>query len=134
MGAMAIGFGAGFLCYFAVRFRPKLKLDDSLDVAAVHGVGGIWGAMATGIFATAAISGFTPPAGDGLINGHGAQLWTQLRGVLATMGYSFAVTLVILKVLDWVPGLGLRSPVKAEDDGLDVSEHGERAYVRDGAD
>jgi Amt family ammonium transporter len=134
MGAMAIGFGAGFLCYFAVRFRPKLKLDDALDVAAVHGVGGIWGAIATGIFATAAISGFTPPAGEGWINGHAAQMWTQVRGVLATFGYSLAVTLAILLVLDKVPGLGLRSPEKEEDDGLDVSEHGERAYVRDGAD
>ncbi len=134
MGAMGIGLGAGVLCYFAVRFRPKFKLDDALDVAAVHGIGGIWGALATGIFATAAISGFTPPAGDGWINGHVAQVWTQLRGVLATMGYSLVVTLVILLVLDKVPGLGLRASEKSEDDGLDISEHGERAYVRDGAD
>jgi Amt family ammonium transporter len=135
MGAMAVGFGAGFLCYFAVRYRPKLKLDDALDVAAVHGVGGIWGALATGIFATAAISGLVPPpAGEGVINGNAAQMWVQLRGVLATMSYSFVVSLVILKVLDWVPGLGLRSTEKDEDAGLDVSDHGERAYVRDGAD
>ncbi len=134
MGAMAIGLGAGVLCFYAVRLRPKLKLDDALDVAAVHGIGGIWGALATGIFATAAISGFTPPAGDGLINGHAVQVWTQLRAVIATMGYSFIITYVILKVLDKVPGLGLRASEKSEDDGLDISEHGERAYVRDGAD
>ncbi len=134
MGAMAIGLGAGVLCYYAVRFRPKLKLDDALDVAAVHGVGGIWGALATGIFATAAISGLTDGAGEGLINGDGAQMWAQVRGVLATFAYSLVVTAVILLVLDKVPGLGLRTVEKDEDDGLDVSEHGERAYVRDGAD
>jgi Amt family ammonium transporter len=132
MGAMAIGAGAGVLCYFAVRLRPKLKLDDALDVFAVHGVGGIWGAIATGIFATAAISGV--PAFEGWINGNAGQMWTQIRGILATAGYSFAVTFVILKVLDLVPGLGLRASQKSEDDGLDVAEHGERAYVRDGAD
>ncbi len=134
MGAMAIGLGAGVLCYLAVRLRPKLKLDDALDVAAIHGVGGIWGALATGIFATAAISGLTDGAGEGWINGDAAQMLTQVKGVLATMGYSFVVTLVILLVLDKIPGLGLRSPEKAEDDGLDISDHGERAYVRDGAD
>ena len=134
MGAMAIGFAAGFICYFAVRYRPKLGIDDALDVFAVHGVGGTIGALATGIFATAAISGLIPPAGEGWINGHVAQMWTQLRAVLATFGYSLVVTFVILKVLDLVPGLGLRASPEAEDDGLDVSEHGERAYVRDGAD
>ncbi len=132
MGAMAIGLGAGVFCYMAVRLRPKLMLDDALDVAAVHGIGGIWGAIATGIFAASAISGVE--AYSGAIDGHAAQVWIQLRATLATMGYSFGVTLLILLVLKHMPGLGLRSSQKAEDDGLDVSEHGERAYVRDGAD
>ena len=109
-----------------------LVRSDALDVAAVHGIGGIWGAIATGIFAASAISGVE--AYSGAIDGHAAQVWIQLRATLATMGYSFGVTLLILLVLKHMPGLGLRSSQKAEDDGLDVSEHGERAYVRDGAD
>ena len=129
MGAMAIGAGAGALGYAAVLLRPKTKIDDALDVFAVHGIGGIWGALATGIFAVAAIGGTA-----GLIEGNAGQMLTQLYGVLATVGYSFVVTLIILKVLDLVPGLGLRVKEREEDVGLDVAAHGERAVVQDGAD
>jgi Amt family ammonium transporter len=129
MGALAIGAGAGLLGYFAVALRPKLGFDDALDVFAIHGVGGIWGALATGIFATEAIGGV-----PGLIEGNGGQMVTQLYGVLATMGYSAGVTLVILLVLKYIPGLGLRASEKNEDEGLDLAAHGERAYVSDGAD
>jgi Amt family ammonium transporter len=129
MGALAIGVGAGALGYGAVLLRPKLGLDDALDVFAVHGIGGIWGALATGIFAVEAIGGTA-----GLIEGNGAQMLTQLYGVLATLGYSAGVTLIILLVLKYIPGLGLRASEKNEDEGLDVAEHGERAYVSDGAD
>jgi Amt family ammonium transporter len=129
MGAVAIGFGAGVLGYLAVLIRPKLKFDDALDVFAIHGVGGIWGALATGVFAVEAIGGTA-----GLIEGNAGQMLTQVYAVLATMGYSGVVTLIILKVLDLIPGLGLRESERSEDEGLDVAAHGERAYVNDGAD
>ena len=129
MGALAIGLGAGVLCYAAVLIRPKLKLDDSLDVFAVHGIGGIWGALATGIFAVAAIGGT-----KGLIEGNASQMGTQALAIAATLGYSFVASFIILKVLDVIPGLGLRVSARDEDAGLDLAAHGERAYVHDGAD
>ena len=129
MGALGIGVGAGVICYFAVVLRNKTMLDDALDVFAVHGVGGMWGAIATGIFAIAAVGGT-----NGLLNGNAEQLGTQVIAVVATLIYSLVVSLVILKVLDVIPGLGLRISERDEDEGLDIVAHGERAYVRDGAD
>ena len=129
MGALGIGFGAGVICYFAVVLRNKTMLDDALDVFAVHGVGGMWGALATGIFAIAAVGGT-----DGLLNGNAEQMGTQFIAVGATLVYSLVVSLVILKVLDVIPGLGLRVSEREEDEGLDLVAHGERAYIRDGAD
>ena len=129
MGALGIGFGAGIFCYLAVLLRGKTKLDDALEVAAVHGVGGLWGAMATGIFAVAAIGGTS-----GLIEGNAEIMGTQAIAVLATIGYSLVVTMIILKVLDLIPGLGLRAAESDEDQGLDLTMHGERGYVSDGAD
>ena len=104
-GALAIGAGAGLLCYIAVYLRTRVQVDDALEVFAIHGVGGIWGAIATGIFAVAAIGGTA-----GLIEGNAGQLVTQVIAIVATMVYSFVVTLVILKVLDLIPGLGIRVP------------------------
>ncbi|MCH8848597.1 MAG: ammonium transporter, partial [Chloroflexi bacterium] len=129
MGALAIGFGAGVFCYVAFLLMARTKLDDALAVFAVHGIGGIWGALATGIFAVAAIGGT-----KGLIEGNAGQMLTQLIAVVATMGYSFVGTLIILKVLDVIPGLGLRATEHDEDLGLDLAAHGERAFVSDGAD
>ena len=128
-GALAIGAGAGLLCYIAVYLRTKVPVDDALEVFAVHGIGGIWGAIATGIFAVAAIGGTA-----GLIDGNAGQMVTQVVAVIATIVYSFVVTLVILKVLDLIPGLGIRVSDDDEDVGLDLSAHGERAFVSDGAD
>ena len=128
-GALAIGAGAGLLCYIAVYLRTRVQVDDALEVFAIHGVGGIWGAIATGIFAVAAIGGTA-----GAIEGNAGQLVTQVIAVVATMAYSFVVTLVILKVLDLIPGLGIRVSNDDEDIGLDLSAHGERAFVSDGAD
>jgi Amt family ammonium transporter len=128
MGSLGIGFGAGALCYGAVWLRTKIKIDDALEVFAVHGVGGIWGALATGIFAVEVIGGTA-----GLIEGNGGQMLTQLVAVLATGAYSFIVTVIILKVLDLIPGLGLRIEESDEDQGMDLSAHGERAFVGDGA-
>ena len=125
MGAIAIGLGAGVLTFYAVRIRYKFGFDDALEVMAVHGVGGIWGALATGIFAV---------GGIGLVDGDARVLGYNAVAVLATIAYSFIVTFVILKILDVIPGLGLRADEADEDAGLDIALHGERAYVGDGAD
>ncbi len=124
MPALAIGVGAGLFCYGAVQLRIRLRLDDSLDVVGVHGVGGAWGAFATGIFAVAAVGG-----GAGLIDDNAGQLARQLTGIGATFAYSFIVTFAILKVLDMT--IGLRIDEEAERLGVDMSEHGERGYVFD---
>ena len=128
IGALFIGVGAGLLCYMAVRLRPKTGLDDSLDVFSIHGVGGIWGALATGIFAVSAVN----PLGKGLIDGNPGQLMTQVIAVGATLLYSGIVSFIILKVVDMT--MGLRATEDAEARGMDISDHGERAYVADGAD
>ena len=125
MGSIAVGVGAGILTFYAVRIRHKFGFDDALEVAAVHGLGGVWGAIATGIFAV---------GGIGLIDGDAALVIDNIIAVVATIGYSFVVTFVILKILDVIPGLGLRADEVDEDAGLDIALHGERAYVGDGAD
>ncbi|MEE8386268.1 MAG: ammonium transporter, partial [Dehalococcoidia bacterium] len=120
--AILIGLGAGLFTYLAVQVRIKMRLDDSLDVWGVHGMGGTWGAFATGIFAVASVGG-----ASGLIDGNAGQLARQLTGIGAVWGYSFVLTLVILKVLDVV--MGLRVSEEEERLGLDASQHGERGYV-----
>jgi Amt family ammonium transporter len=126
MEAIAIGGIAGVLCYLAVRLRARTGLDDSLDVVGVHGVGGTWGAIATGIFTVAAIGGV-----DGLIEGEADQLGDQFIAVAVVWVYSFVVTAIILKVLDLT--MGLRVSDDEEQIGLDVTQHGERSYVFDEA-
>jgi len=121
MPAVLIGVGGGAVCYLATRLRAFLRFDDALDVWAVHGVGGTWGVFATGIFAVAAVGGV-----GGAIDGQFGQLAKQLAGIGATWGYSFVATVIILKVLDLV--MGLRVSEEEELAGLDVSQHGERAY------
>ena len=124
MPALIIGLGAGIFCYLALRLRSRyLKLDDSLDVWACHGVGGIWGAVATGLFATVAVNA---AGGNGAFYGHLGQLGTQLEAIAVVSAYSFGLTFIILKVLDRVIGVN----VSEEDEmsGLDLSQHGERAY------
>ncbi len=129
MGSLGIGLIAGGLTWLTVRYRHLLRIDDALEVFAVHGVGGIVGALLTGVFATAALQGNV-----GVIDGEFDLLWANFRAVAATIGYSFGMTLVILKVLDLIPGLGLRAAEEDEDSGLDITLHGERGYVGDGAD
>ncbi|MEL7561728.1 ammonium transporter [Dehalogenimonas sp. 4OHTPN] len=121
MAAIAIGAVAAAVCYFAMNFKAKIGFDDSLDVMSVHGVGGIWGALATGIFANAAIGGV-----DGALAGNLGQLWNQIIAVGAVMAYSFIGTLAIGKILDKT--MGLRVKELEEVVGLDLSQHGERAY------
>ena len=121
-GALIIGLVAGGLCYSATLLRERLKVDDALDVFAVHGVGGMFGAVATGIFASSAIQ----PAYTGLLEGNPQQLVNQLIAVGATIGYAVVATFVIVKVVDLV--LGIRVNARAEEMGLDLSVHGEAAY------
>jgi len=137
MEAIAIGAVAGIICFLAVQWRTRSALDDSLDVVAVHGVGGLWGALATGIFVVAAANtgfNFDVPAAqvDGLTNGGGFdQLGRQALGVITVAPYSFVVTFIILKVLDLT--VGIRVDEEEEIAGLDVSQHGERGYVFGGS-
>ena len=129
MGSLAIGFAAGAICFVAVEIINNTKLDDALDVFAVHGIGGIVGAILTGVFAVEAIGGTA-----GLIEGNAGIVGTQAVAVVATLAYSFVATVVILFVLDKIPGLGLRVSEREEDEGLDMASHGERGFVGDGAD
>src|SRR5919202_1003113 len=120
--AIAIGFGAGICCFFAVELLKK-KVDDALDVFAVHGIGGIWGALATGIFAQKALN---PAGADGLLYGNPGQLATQAIAVVATAAFAAAVTAGILKLIDL--SIGLRVAEQEEVLGLDTTQHGELAY------
>jgi Amt family ammonium transporter len=117
-----IGAGAGIFCYFAVFLKEKLGYDDSLDVFAVHGVGGTWGAIATGLFANPAVN----PAGTGLFFGNAGQLAKQLIAVGATWVLAIVGTYLILKIVDLV--VGLRVGSDEERIGLDLSQHNESAY------
>jgi Amt family ammonium transporter len=123
MAAIVIGFLAGGGCFIAVELFVRGRVDDALDVFGVHGVGGIIGALATGIFATKAIN---PAGADGLLYGNPGQLVTQLIAVVAVALYAAAVTWVLLKLVDAV--LGIRVSPEEEQRGLDVSQHGEVAY------
>ncbi len=116
--ALVIGFGASIICYAAIMLKNRIRFDDALDVWGVHGVGGIWGAIATGIFAT----------GVGLIAGNLTQLSVQVIGVVSTMAYAAVATWIILKVVDIV--MGLRVSPEEEAIGLDISLHLEEAYAR----
>ena len=119
--AIIIGFIAGAVCYGAILLRERLKVDDALDVWAVHGVGGTLGILLTGIFATTAVS-----ASKGLIDGNPGQVGTQLVAIAATWIYSAVATLIILKVVDFA--VGLRVGETEEEAGLDASQHGEVAW------
>jgi Amt family ammonium transporter len=121
-GALAIGLAVGGLCYSATLLRERLKIDDALDVFAVHGVGGTFGALATGVFATTAINAY-----PGLIDGNASQLVTQLVAVGATVAFAATATFAIVKVVDAI--LGIRVSTRYEEVGLDLAVHGEAAYT-----
>ena len=121
-GALVIGLLVGGLCYSATLLRSRLKVDDALDVFAVHGVGGTFGAVATGVLATTAINSL----GRGLIDGNAGQVVTQLLAVGATIAYAVIATFVIVKLVDVI--LGLRISARDEELGIDLSTHGEAAY------
>ena len=134
MGAFAIGIVGSIAAYSAVKLMAKTGIDDALEVFAVHGVGGIWGSIATGIFAIQMMDDDGVLQNVGVIDGEYGLLWANVRAVVAVVVYSGVLTFVILKVLDVLPGLGLRVDSNEEDLGLDITLHGERGYVADGAD
>lgn len=121
MGALVIGLASGVICYFcATSLKRKLGYDDSLDAFGVHGIGGIVGAILTGVFAAPALGGF------GAVTDIGMQVWVQAKGVIFTVAYTAIVTYIILKVLDLV--MGLRVNEEEEAVGLDLAQHNERGY------
>jgi len=125
MASIIIGLGAGGICYLSVTFmKTKLGYDDSLDAFGVHGVGGIWGAIATGLFATTTVN---PGGADGLFYGNPGLLLIQLKAIGITIIYSFIVTSILFWVVDKV--FGLRADEHAERVGLDLTEHREAAYT-----
>ncbi len=124
LSALFIGLVAGILCYAAVNMKTRLGYDDSLDVVGVHGIGGTWGCLATGLFASTAVN---PGGANGLFFGNPEQLVIQFISVAATWVFAFGGTLVILYVLKAI--MGLRVSTEEEVTGLDLSQHGEVAYA-----
>jgi Amt family ammonium transporter len=123
VSALIIGLAAGSICYMALNLKSKLRYDDSLDAFGVHGVGGIIGTLATGLFAQTLIN---PGGSDGLFFGNPKLFLTQLIAVGVTVAYSFVMTFIILKAVGLV--CGLRVEEEDERKGLDISQHGERGY------
>lgn len=123
VSAILIGLVAGVICYFSINLKNRFRYDDSLDVFGVHGVGGSWGALATGLFASKVIN---PSGSDGLLFGNFSLVGIQAFSILVTWVYSFIVTFIILKLLDWT--MGLRVSEEQERTGLDLTQHGEAGY------
>jgi Amt family ammonium transporter len=119
ISAILIGLGGGVACYFGILMKNKMGYDDALDVLGIHGIGGTWGALATGLFASMG-------GGTGLFFGNPGQVGIQAVGVVATWVFSFVGTFIIVKVIDAT--VGLRVSKEDEIMGLDLSQHSERAY------
>jgi Amt family ammonium transporter len=124
ISAIFIGIGGGVLCSVACSLKPRFGYDDSLDVVGVHGVGGTWGALATGLFASKAIN---PAGNDGLFFGNPGQLLVQFEAVIATWVLAIVGTFVILSILKAI--MGLRVSDEEENMGLDLSQHDEKGYA-----
>jgi ammonium transporter, Amt family len=123
ISAIIIGALAGAICYGGILLKSRFGYDDSLDVVGIHGLGGTWGALATGLFASTAVN---DAGADGLFFGNAGQLATQSVSVVATMVFAFVMTLVILKIVDRL--VGLRVSEEEEQRGLDISLHDEKGY------
>jgi Amt family ammonium transporter len=119
MAAIVIGAVAGIFCYWMMLLRIKKGLDESLDAWSIHGMGGVWGALAVGIFASATVNSYT-----GLLSGNVAQFTAQIVAVLVSVGYAFVVSYILARVVDAT--IGLRVTENEEYVGLDISQHGER--------
>ena len=122
LASVIIGAIAGVVCYSAMLFRIRRGWDESLDAWAIHGIGGLWGAIATGIFAKESIGGYS-----GLIYGNVNQFIAQIIAAGSAIAYAFVVTLILAKAIDVV--MGLRVSEEEEYVGLDISQHGEKAYA-----
>jgi len=123
LAALIIGALGGIICYGGILLKSKLGYDDSLDVVGIHGLGGTWGALATGLFASTLIN---PNGANGLFFGNPGQLWIQFITVIATATFVFVMTSIILKVVDVI--VGLRVTEEDEERGLDISQHNETGY------
>jgi ammonium transporter, Amt family len=123
VAALIIGAMVSVICYGGIMLKSKLGYDDSLDVFGVHGLGGTWGALATGLFASKLIN---PNGANGLFFGNPGQLWTQFLAVAVTWIFAFVMTSIILKVVDVI--VGLRVTEEEEERGLDISQHNETGY------
>lgn len=124
-GALWIGFGAGVICWMAVTaLKAKLQYDDSLDAFGVHGLGGLWGSIAVGIWATKSVN---PNGVNGLFYGNPLQLWIQIKAVAITATYSFIMSLILFKIVDFI--LKLRVSEHEELVGLDLTQHRESGYT-----
>ncbi len=123
LAAMGVGAVAAPISYYAMRYREKRGLDESLDVWACHGVASIWGMIAAGLFATTAVN---PAGGNGFFAGNPGQIGVQLLAIFVTMVFCFVGTYIIAKLLN--VSIGLRVSPMEEEVGLDISSHGERAY------
>ena len=123
MPAIIIGFGAGVFCYLAIHLINKMNIDDAMAVFGVHGVGGTWGALATGLFLGIGYSAL----GDG--TSRIMQIGYQLVGILAAWGWSFVITTLILLILKYIPGIGLRESTQSEEVGADLTSQGQEAYL-----
>ncbi|EFL50087.1 ammonium transporter [Solidesulfovibrio fructosivorans JJ]] len=123
MPAILMGLVAGALCYGGVLLKSRLKYDDALDVVGIHGLGGTFGALATGLFATTAVN---DAGANGLFYGNPGQLWIQFVSVVATWAYCFVMSLILFKIVDVM--VGIRVSQEDETKGLDVSQHSEVGY------
>jgi Amt family ammonium transporter len=126
IAAIIIGILVGMICSFTVILMDRTGLDDTLDVFACHGMGGILGAIATGFFAQKIMN---PGGANGLLYGNPKQVLIQIAAVAATAIWGFVVSIILLKVIDWT--IGLRVTPEEEEMGLDLSQHGESAYSAD---
>jgi Amt family ammonium transporter len=124
IGALCVGGGASIFAFIAINLKVKLKYDDSLDVFGVHGVAGIWGALATGLWATSMVPG---NEANGLFYGNPIQLLHQVKAVAFTIVWSGSISFILLKLIDAT--IGLRAENRNEQVGLDLTEHAETAYT-----
>ena len=123
MSSLLIGFAAGAICYTALNMKGRFGYDDSLDAFGVHGIGGIFGTFATGLFAQTLIN---PSGSNGLFFGSNQLFVSQMVAILVTAAYSFIISLILLKLIDRF--VGLRVDEDSELQGLDISQHGESGY------
>jgi Amt family ammonium transporter len=127
LSSIVIGLGAGIFCYLFVAIKPRLGYDDTLDTFGVHGIGGTWGALATGCFALATFATANSPLNPDKHGTRVQQIGVQAVGVAATWVFAAVMTFILLKIVDAL--IGLRAKPADEDAGLDISQHGEEGYI-----